>query len=86
VEKYTPTPVVRKSLMANTWYPTNFSGFKANGTSYYKLTGIGIHYKDVPLRWTNTKFGQKLTPHLFSGWFLRKLWTKTWYLHGLCHF
>src|SRR6218665_3181876 len=40
-----PTSVVRKSLMAKTWYPTNFSGFYVNGKSYYKLTGllIGLH-------------------------------------------
>jgi len=33
-----PTSVARKSLMAKTWYPTNFSGFYVNGKSYYKLT------------------------------------------------
>src|SRR6218665_996493 len=26
-----PTAVVRKSLMAKTWYPTNFSGLNVNG-------------------------------------------------------
>jgi len=26
-----PTPVVRKSLMAKTWYPSNFSGLYVNG-------------------------------------------------------
>ena len=36
--------VVRKSLITKTRYPTNFSGFYVNGKSYYKLTGIAIHY------------------------------------------
>jgi len=38
--------------MAKT-YPTNFSGLYVNGKSYYKLTGIAIHYKDVSFRWEN---------------------------------
>jgi len=40
-------PFCQPSLMAKTWYPTNFYGFYVNGTSYYKITGIVIHYKDV---------------------------------------
>jgi len=60
-----PTSVVRKSLMAKTWYPTNFSGFYVNGKSYCKLTGIAIHYKDVSLRWANKRNWAKLTPHPF---------------------
>src|SRR6218665_1279529 len=60
-----PTSVVRKSLMAKTWYPTIFSGFYVNGKSYYKLTGIAIHYKDVSLRWANKKHCAKLTPPPF---------------------
>jgi len=58
----TPHPVVRKSLMAKTWYTRNFSGFYVNGKSYYKLTGIAtyIHYKDVSLQWENKKIEQKL--------------------------
>jgi len=55
----TPHPVVRKSLMAKTWYPMNFYGFYENGKSYYKVTGIAtctcILYKDVSLRWENKK-------------------------------
>jgi len=50
--------------MAKTWYPTNFSGFMY-GKSYYTLTAIAIHYKDVSLRWKNTKVEQKLTPFPF---------------------
>jgi len=79
----TPTPVVIKSLMAKTWYPMNFSGFYVNRKSYYKLTGIAIHYKDGSLRWENKKLSKNL-PHLLSGWFLTKLWTKTWYLFMDC--
>jgi len=41
--------------MAKTWYPTNFSGLCVNGMSYYKITGIAIHYKDVSLRRENKK-------------------------------
>ena len=60
---------VRKSFMAKTWYPTNFSGFYVNGKSYYKLTGIAIQYKDVSLRWENKKNGQQLTPASFQAGF-----------------
>src|SRR6218665_1377574 len=52
------------------------------GTSYYKLTGIAIHYKDVSLRWKNKKFGQKLTPTSFQAGFWRncelRLGTLSW--------
>jgi len=67
-----------------TWYPTNFSGFYVNGESYYKLTGIAIHYKDVSLRWANKKCWAKIDHHLLSGWFLTKLCIKTWYLFMDC--
>jgi len=33
--------------------------------SYYKLTGIATHYKDVSLRWENKTIEQKLTPPPF---------------------
>jgi len=55
--------------MAKTWYPMNFSGFYGNGTSYYKITGIAIHYKDVSLRWANKTFWKKLTPTSFQAGF-----------------
>src|SRR6218665_2276580 len=56
-----PTSVVRKSLMAKTWYPTSFSGFYVNGKSYHKLTGVAMEYKDVSLQWENKKIEKKLT-------------------------
>jgi len=40
-------------LMAKDLYSTNIFRFYVNGKSYYKLTGIAIHYKDVSLRWEN---------------------------------
>jgi len=43
-----------------------FSGFYVNGTSYYKLTGIAIHYKDVSLQWENKTNWQQLTPTSFQ--------------------
>ena len=88
LKNITPHLCRQKSLMAKTWYPTNFSGFYVNGKSYYKLTGIarpiGLHYKDVSLRWENKKKLSKNWPHLLSGWLLTKLWTKTWYLFMDC--
>jgi len=52
--------------MAKTWYPTDFSEFYVNGKSYYKLTGIATHYKDVSLRLKNIeKIKLKLTPSPF---------------------
>jgi len=47
--------------MANTWYPTNFSGFYANGTSYYKLM-----LQVVSLGWVNKKFEAKIDPTSFQ--------------------
>ena len=49
----TPTPIVRKFLMAKAWYFANFSGFYVIGKYYNKVTGIAIQCEDVPLRWEN---------------------------------
>jgi len=74
--------------MAKTWYPTKVSGFYVNGKSYYKLTGIAVHYKDTSLRWeNNNKFEKKLTPPPFR---LVSDETVNYDLvhvpfHGLCH-
>jgi len=69
--------------MAETWYPTKFSEFYVNGKSYYKLTGIAIHYTDVSLDGKIKQLSKNWT-HLLSGWFLTKLWTKTLYLFMDC--
>jgi len=45
---------------------------------------IDMHYKNVSLRWENKRFWAKIDHHLLSGWFLAKLWTKTWYLFMDC--
>jgi len=70
VENLTPHPVVRKYLMAKTWYPTNCSGFYVNGKSFYKLTDIAIHYNDVSLRLENKKWAN-IDPTSFQAGFWR---------------
>jgi len=48
--------------MAKTWCPTNFSQFYVKGTSYCKIKGIPIHYKDVSLQWEIKILGAKIDP------------------------
>ena len=73
--------------MVKTWYPTNFSGFYVNGKSYYKLTRIAIHYKDVSLRLKKYKNWAKIDPTSFQAGFRRncelRLGTFSWILSQL---
>jgi|SRR6218665_986111 len=57
-----PTSVIRKSLMAKIWYPTNFSELYVNGKyrPYYKLTGMA----KIDPSLADGKI-KKLTPLLF---------------------
>ena len=56
-------PFCQPTLMAKTWYPTNFSGFYVSGKSYYKLTDTAIDTSKMK------QIEHKLTPpsvRLFS--------------------